>query len=202
MRVKSEERRQCIIDVAREAFTQLGFENTSMSEIANRVGGSKATLYNYFSSKEELFAAVIDEFGRQKIAVAFLSLDPAAPIENELNQLGLHYLKFILSPEVLSLRAVIFHEAGQTPIGKEYYQLGPQKGWQVISEYLKNQAAKGTLIPIADPWIPAMHLKGLFEAEVLEPCLLGARKIPTDEEMKPIIARAVRVFLNSYAPRC
>ena len=46
MRVKSEERRQAMVEVARQAFTELGFENTSMSEIANRLGGSKATLYN------------------------------------------------------------------------------------------------------------------------------------------------------------
>ena len=70
MRVKTEERRQAIIEVAREAFTAQGFENTSMAEIASRVGGSKATLYNYFSSKEELFAAVIDEFGGTSVASA------------------------------------------------------------------------------------------------------------------------------------
>ena len=90
MRVKSEERRQAILDVAREAFTQLGFENTTMSEIANRTGGSKATLYNYFSSKEELFAAVIDEFGRQRIAEAFMSMNPAKPVREEITRLGLH----------------------------------------------------------------------------------------------------------------
>ena len=101
MRVKTEERRQAIIEVAREAFTAQGFENTSMAEIASRVGGSKATLYNYFSSKEELFAAVIDEFGKQKIADAFTSLQSEQPINEQLLRLGEHYLQFRLTPEVV-----------------------------------------------------------------------------------------------------
>ena len=50
MRVKTEEKRQAILEEAAKAFQELGFERTSMSEICARVGGSKATLYNYFAS--------------------------------------------------------------------------------------------------------------------------------------------------------
>jgi AcrR family transcriptional regulator len=32
-----------------------------MSDVSQRLGGSKATLYNYWSSKEELFAAALEE---------------------------------------------------------------------------------------------------------------------------------------------
>ena len=46
MRVKSEAKRQAILDIAKATFIEQGYSNTSMSEIASRVGGSKATLYN------------------------------------------------------------------------------------------------------------------------------------------------------------
>lgn len=59
MRTKSDEKRQAILDVAAEVFREAGFERASMSEICTRVGGSKATLYNYFPSKEELFFEVM-----------------------------------------------------------------------------------------------------------------------------------------------
>ena len=75
MRVKSEARRQAIIDVAKEAFCRQGFEATSMSEIASRVGGSKATLYNYFRSKEEIFIAVMESSATDRIAEAFKILE-------------------------------------------------------------------------------------------------------------------------------
>src|SRR5690606_17572224 len=54
MRSKSEARRDAILAVALEVFREVGFDAASMSQISARVGGSKATLYNYFASKEEL----------------------------------------------------------------------------------------------------------------------------------------------------
>src|ERR1035437_7744928 len=54
-----DERRENILKVAREVFFEQGFAAASMSTIAARLGGSKGTLYNYFKSKEELFAAYV-----------------------------------------------------------------------------------------------------------------------------------------------
>jgi hypothetical protein len=47
MRVRTEKKRQEIIRIAAELFDELGYERTSMSTIASRVGGSKTTLYGY-----------------------------------------------------------------------------------------------------------------------------------------------------------
>ena len=55
VRTKSDEKRRDIIQVAAESFEELGYERTSMLTIAERMRGSKQTLYNYFESKEELF---------------------------------------------------------------------------------------------------------------------------------------------------
>ena len=60
-RADRDERRETILRIAHAAFLEDGYAATSMSSIAAKVGGSKATLYNYFSSKEELFSAVIEE---------------------------------------------------------------------------------------------------------------------------------------------
>ena len=40
-----------MLDIARAAFLREGYAAASMSEIAAKVGGSKATLYSYFPSK-------------------------------------------------------------------------------------------------------------------------------------------------------
>ena len=60
MRTRSEEKRREIIRVAAQAFEELGYERTSMLTIAERMSGSKQTLYNYFPSKEDLLRAVLD----------------------------------------------------------------------------------------------------------------------------------------------
>ena len=60
MRLRTEVKRQEIVRIAAQLFEELGYERTSMSEISARVGGSKATLYGYFASKEDLLRAVLD----------------------------------------------------------------------------------------------------------------------------------------------
>src|SRR3546814_15841215 len=56
---KRGERRSAIVAIAQQAFSEQGFGGTSMSAIAARMGGSKATLWAYFPSKKDLFAAAL-----------------------------------------------------------------------------------------------------------------------------------------------
>src|SRR3546814_8149225 len=49
-----------ILENARRMFTRLGFDGTSMDELAQHAGVSKATIYNHFDSKEALFEATFE----------------------------------------------------------------------------------------------------------------------------------------------
>ncbi len=55
MQVLKDEIRQGIVRAAKELFLQKGFEATSVNMIARRAGVSKSNLYNYFSSKENIY---------------------------------------------------------------------------------------------------------------------------------------------------
>jgi AcrR family transcriptional regulator len=50
-----------IIEVAQDIFKRYGFRKSTMDEIAAAAGKGKSTLYHYFKSKEEVFAAVIEK---------------------------------------------------------------------------------------------------------------------------------------------
>ncbi len=52
---EKEQRRQQIIDAAEQVFFKHGFESASMDMVAEQAELSKATLYMYFKSKEELY---------------------------------------------------------------------------------------------------------------------------------------------------
>ena len=85
-------RRLGIVEVAREVFMAEGFADASMSAIAARVGGSKGTLYNYFPSKEGLFAAVIQDACDRKQATLFDSLNvEGETVEAVLSTVGRRY---------------------------------------------------------------------------------------------------------------
>lgn len=56
----SHERKKQIINAAEEVFTQKGFDQARMDDIAEETGLSKGTLYLYFKSKEDLITAILD----------------------------------------------------------------------------------------------------------------------------------------------
>ena len=53
-------RKQSILDGALKVFQTHGIEKTTMDEIANKSGFGKATLYYYFTSKDEVFIAIME----------------------------------------------------------------------------------------------------------------------------------------------
>ena len=61
-----EQRKQSILDGALQVFNKHGIEKTTMDEIANSSGFGKATLYYYFSSKDAVFIAIMED-GWKKI---------------------------------------------------------------------------------------------------------------------------------------
>jgi AcrR family transcriptional regulator len=56
---KKDLNRESILKIAREIFSKYGFKKTILDDIANAVRKGKSSLYYYFSSKEDLFQAVI-----------------------------------------------------------------------------------------------------------------------------------------------
>jgi AcrR family transcriptional regulator len=54
------ERRQQLLEVARELFAQKGYEATSIEEVAARADVSKPVVYEHFGGKEGLYAVVVD----------------------------------------------------------------------------------------------------------------------------------------------
>ncbi|BBE75241.1 TetR/AcrR family transcriptional regulator [Phytobacter diazotrophicus] len=197
MRVKSETKRQTILDVATKAFIELGFNNTSMSEIASRVGGSKSTLYNYFSSKEEIFSAVMETSAKREIADAFESLDFKQDIEITLNKFGRQYLASIMRGNILAIWRMAVSESERSDIGQRFYTQGPQRGWKLLSDYLGKKIEEGVLRK-SDSGVCAMHLKGLIEAELYLSVVLGVEAAPDSKKIEEVTARAVTVFLLAY----
>jgi AcrR family transcriptional regulator len=61
MLAQHEEARMRIIDIARNIFSHFGFKKTTMEEIAHATRKGKSSIYYYFSSKEDIFKAVVEK---------------------------------------------------------------------------------------------------------------------------------------------
>ena len=61
----SEVRRRDLLEAAATLFLQQGFDATPVDEIVLRAGMSKGLFYHYFSSKQEILAALREQFLQQ-----------------------------------------------------------------------------------------------------------------------------------------
>src|SRR5262245_35250081 len=59
---KKKQTRELLVDVARKLFSERGFENVSVAEIARVADVSQATVYNYFPTKEDLVYHRLETF--------------------------------------------------------------------------------------------------------------------------------------------
>jgi len=200
MRVKTEAKRDAIVQGAAEVFRELGFEGASMSEIAARVGGSKATLYSYFASKEELFIAVTHGTAKVHFAPIFAALGQESDddIEQVLQRFGEKILAVVCTQEAIQARRAVIAESGRSDIGRLFFEGGPRKGLTELAAFLERQMHKGRLRK-ADPMVAARHLMALLESETVAPCLLGVEGLLPRKELREAMRRALQTFLGGYA---
>ena len=67
---KDKDTRERILDVALDLFTEQGYDGTSLRQIAEQLGVTKAALYYHFESKEDILLALhmrLHEFGKETL---------------------------------------------------------------------------------------------------------------------------------------
>ena len=198
---KNELRRRAILDVAREAFLAQGFAATSMSEIATRLGGSKGTLYNYFRSKEELFAAIMIDTCQGPSNAVFDHLPPiGGDLRTSLIQLGVGLLGFILSGPSMAIHRLTVAEADRFPaLGRIFYETGPLRGQERLQVYFRTLIEAGQLKP-CDAGTAARRFKDLILSDVYSRRLWGVLDPLTPEAIEAHAAESTDIFLAAFGP--
>ncbi|WP_026354964.1 TetR/AcrR family transcriptional regulator [Massilia niastensis] len=200
MKAKTASRRQKILDVAAEVFRETGFERASMDEVSQRGGGSKATIYNYFASKEELFFDVVYRAAEVQLAATEAALDSGEPdLRVALERFGQRFLAMLYSPDVQAARRLVIAEGGRGGLGRKCYEMAPARCLAMLDSFLQQAIAQGKLRP-ADTAIASVHLRGLLEAELAEKYLFHTLGPVTEADIAAIVERAVGVFLAAYGP--
>jgi AcrR family transcriptional regulator len=197
--VKSEARRNAILETAAAVFLENGFDRASMSMIAERLGGSKATLYNYFKSKEELFLAVVD-FEVESNAESILRAAEEIPdLRTRLVLIGTGYLMQRLSVRPTRYFRIISGQGEESEIGKYFWNNVLQPAWMLMCGRFEAMMEEG-LLRKADPWVATMHFKGLMEQDLVERRLLGVLDGPDSDTCREVAQQGVDAFWRAYGP--
>jgi AcrR family transcriptional regulator len=198
MKSKTEAKRQAILKAAAEVFREVGFERASMSEICARVGGSKATLYNYFPSKDKLFFDVMLHSKALEMEEIGATLNPDADdLKQELLHFGQKLLAVLYSPDAIAVRRLLIAESRHSDVGKISFERATVPIESQVADFLKKEMKRGNL-RTADAKIAAMQLLSLLESELLQRVLLGVIESVKPVAINGAARRAVDVFLSGY----
>lgn len=193
---RKDRKRAEIVGIARDLFFETGYAGTSMSQIAAAVGGSKATLYNHFQSKEELLLAVVEEVVQPGPA----DYDPRhVPTEFRawLVWWATATVRKVTSPPYVALQRLAAAEAVRCPeIGKMISDavMGsvPQVTQPVIAAMEKGLIRRG------DPNLALEHFLEMCLGWMLRGLIWNIRPAPTKPEIDRAVGNALSTFMDGW----
>lgn len=189
-----------IVAVAQRYFLEHGYAATTMSGIAAALGGSKGTLWTYFRSKEELFAAALAGKAAQYQAELSQLLDPSIPLPIALERACLSLFDQITSPEVIAIHRLIIAEGCRFPqLAKMFFDLAPKNTKTLMAEFIGDAMARGALRE-ANPQEAAHALTALLMAGSHKQLLMGGIDEVGPQTAQAEVRFAVDLFLRAYAP--
>ncbi len=200
MKVRTEARREAILEIASQVFLEFGFERASMAEIVRRIGGSKSTIYGYFPSKEALFQAVTLAAGERHIQTAFDELashDMRNGIRGALGKFAERLASFMCSQELVATQRMVLAEAGHSNMGELFYEAGPQRGIRDMAGFLQRAMDHGHMRK-DDPVLATVQLFALVQAEILVRWYYKDLPPLTPKQIKGLADRAMVTFSKAY----
>lgn len=188
---------QEVLGVASDHFLRHGYQGTSINAMARDSGISKESIYRYFSSKKDLFEAVIaKELMEYQEKFRFLTVEyDSMALDEALRATAESILFAVSSDRTLALRRLIFHESVRSPdIGEYYYEVGPQQAYKYLDKIFAAHQSETEFEP--------RKLSRHFVALALHYTMLrrecGVKRALTRPQIKKLAANATADFLEAF----
>jgi AcrR family transcriptional regulator len=184
-----------MLAAATELFLRDGYEQTSIDAILVRSGGSKATLYAYFPTKEDLFRAVIDGV---VIKNAQPKLDVARDKRAVLTEFAVDRLHAIFSARHRAILRLIIAERERFPdLAQLYYERGPNRSHLMLVDYVA-ALKRNESLDVDDPDEAAEFFVGMLTHKWYKELLFLAAPTPSDAALQQRAEHVVGRFLEAF----
>ena len=147
--------RKKLIEVARRAFAEYGYADTSMDKLTADAGLTRGALYHHFGDKRGLFAAVVDQIDSEMASSAQQHLEQPDDLWEGLMLEGRTYIQNALNPE---FQRIVLRD-GPAVLGDPAHWPSQNKCLQSTRECVEQLLAEGRLKPV-DALATAVLLNG------------------------------------------
>jgi len=183
-----EQARQRIVEAALGVFAEKGYHETTIEDVADRLGVSEGAIYLYFKSKRDLFKAIGESGERQIKQMIPSSIDAEDPIKAFINS------AVKLSEQYESFYGLIFEllaEASRDASLKRIFREDFDEDCRTLEDFLKELRKRNLIGTNADIRSISMGLLALFYGYLISR-VIGLRK----DDSKQAYTEAMRVMLE------
>ncbi|MCS7154713.1 MAG: TetR/AcrR family transcriptional regulator [Bacteroidota bacterium] len=196
---EKQQRRNELLQAARQVFAERGYEGATLEEIAQRAQLGKGTVYNYFPSKQELFFSILDEVHAQGLALAKAVMSRPLPLQEKYRQymleaIGLFQDNLDLFQILIKDGQRLLLEASQREAGR-YWMHKHQALVEVLRQPLEQAIAEGQIRPLAPSGVVYMILGAVHHYMMLT---ARQEEAPRPEELADFV---VSVLFEGLLPR-
>lgn len=194
----NEEKRKAIIKAAVDEFHAKGYEGSSMDTISKKAGVSKATVYNHFGSKKELFMSLMMVLKEILDKFHYIEYDQNRSIEEQLRKFATQELELVSNPYNMTLMSitinVIMNECEVTSIIKE---MAKDSIFENLVIWFEDAKADSKLT-FDDAEFVAQQFVGNIKCFAFYPQLYGVAQLLPKNEWSNIIENAVKIITMLY----
>ena len=191
------DRRSRYLETALALFIEHGYHGVTMDTVVAAAGGSKATIYRHFASKQALFSAIVDDL-QATLAAAPPPQDVVdLPLADGLRILGRATATAALSERAIVLLRLAAGEHNRFPeLSRLLFELAPGRSYERFHNYLEAKQARGE-VTVPDVQIASEHFLAGLAGHLQLRMLLGVGA-PTPEDIDRRVEAAVGLFLRGY----
>lgn len=159
---RGDSRRDELVHVASELFAENGYRDTSIADIAQRVGVTQQALLYYFGSKPALLDAVIDE--RDGAAVAFAEELAAIGGFDAIRAIPSSARRNVAEPNLVRLFAVLVAEnLPQNAVAHDHFVARYRRLRRIVSELIAQGQGSGEFRPEVDSALKAAEIVAVID---------------------------------------
>lgn len=178
---KMAETRKKLIEVARRAFAEYGYADTSMDKLTAEAGLTRGALYHHFGDKKGLFAAVVDQIDSEMAEYAGQHLEQPDDLWEGLMLEGRTYIEHALNAE---FQRIVLRD-GPAVLGDPAHWPSQNKCLQSTRECVEQLLVEGRLKPV-DALAAAVLLNGA--------AMNAALWVASSEDPAQVLPQALQAF--------
>jgi TetR/AcrR family transcriptional regulator of autoinduction and epiphytic fitness len=192
-------KREQILTGAYRVIERMGYDAASVNDIAREAGVSKGTIYVYFTGKEDLFEALMEEKRARLFTELEAELDRPGTTAERLRRYAIVKTTQLCSDPVIMAHRVVIGVTERMPeMGARFYERGSSRGSKMFNAFLEQEVAAGRLdipdIPLASAQFFELSMAGLFRPRLFRHMTAP----PTEAEVARVVDAAVDMFLCRY----